>query len=140
MFIHAHDVDAVGITVDDAEYGDGRPQDVDEIQEFESCEVGVPFALNIGKRSDPFTFATCHGPPRTVTMIPWPWTQFFQYWEAAKVRNVAYEQVNTAVISDGLEDCRATCLLLHDQDPLRVGEVYLANGPSRRNEINVVIF
>lgn len=94
MFIHAHDVDAVGITVDDAEHGDKRSQAVDEVQELESCEVRVPFALEIGKLSRPFTFAICNKRPLTVTMIPWPWTQFLQYWEAAKVRNVAYGQVS----------------------------------------------
>lgn len=44
VFEHAHDVDAVGVTIYDAQDRKVRAQGVDQVQELQSRQVGVSFA------------------------------------------------------------------------------------------------
>lgn len=45
IFEHSHDIDTMGIAVYDTQNWDVRTQGVDQIEELECGEIGIPFPL-----------------------------------------------------------------------------------------------
>lgn len=78
MLVGAHDVDSVWVAVDDAEYGNAGSESMDKVQELESGQVCVAFALAVGEdrvsQSEEGWAAML-----TVTRMPSPRGQCFQY-------------------------------------------------------------
>lgn len=74
-------------------------------------------------------------------MIPCPCAQLLQYWQAAKVRKVAYRWYTSEVGKATLYTIeeKETRLLLDDEDPFGVGKVNLLNCAYGRDRVGVVM-